>query len=492
MPGLNASLYIGLSGLQATQSALTVVGHNIANINTASYSRQQVTLSANPSQVFGTLQYGTGVGVASILGVRDKYLELQITQTTSRQAAAETRTATLEGISSVFEEDGSSGLSTLIGNCFTAFQKLAANPEDGSVRTGVIGQAQSLVSGLKSRYQTLEDQVSAADQNVGSLVTQVNTLTKQIAQLNTTISATATEGEDSDARDQRQALVNQLAKLVGIQTYEDADNNLQITLDSGSAALVSGSTAYAMTATPDASLDNHCRVDVVMGGTTVDVTGRISGGSLGANLELRDTTLPGYEAQLDELAAGIASGTNLLHRTGYALDGTTTGEDFFLGTSANGANGLPATVSAADNYKGMVNALAVNSALVDDPCLVAAADAAGSAGNNGIASAIAALRSAAATVDTNGDGTGDSGPFGTVVSSLVNRIGTDLQSGETASTTQQNLVSALQTQRQSVSGVDLDEEATQLLAYQRGYQAAAHFISVIDNLTSQLMSQFAT
>lgn len=499
MPGLTSSLNIGLSGLQAAQGALNVVGHNIANVNTPNYSRQRVTLSANQPQTFGTLDFGTGVSLTNILGSRDKFLELQITQSTSRQSGANTRYQGVEGISSVFQDDGTSGLSTLVQKYFESFQQLSARPEDGSVRTAVVGQAQSLVNGLQSRYQLLEDQRTQADKAVASLVNEINTLTTQIAALNDRISSEPSEGADSDGRDQRQELANKLASLVGIQVFEDNRNRLQITLDSGAAVLVSGSTAYAMSATPDATLNNHYRVEVDMGGgTPVNVTTAIREGSLGANLDLRDNILSGYQRKLDELAAGIVSRTNLLHRTGYALDGTTTGNDFFLSAAAaNGANGLPTTVSAATFYQGMVNTMSVNAAVSGNPSLIAAAQAnapatipPASAGNNQNARAIAALQTATLTVDTNGDGVGDSGPYSTTVSSLVNTVGTNVQGYKTASTGQENLLSALKTQRDRVSAVDMDEEATALLAYQRSYQASARFISVIDQLTAQLVTQF--
>jgi flagellar hook-associated protein 1 len=505
MPGLNASLNIGLSGLQAAQGALTIVGHNIANVNTPNYSRQRADLSANAPQVFGSLEYGTGVNLENILGVRDKFLEMQITQSTSRQSGANTRYSGVEGISSVFQDDGTSGLSSLVQNFFESFQQLAARPEDSSIRTNVVGQAQSLVNGLKTRYQLLEDQRTQADQGIASTVTEVNTLTAQIAALNDRISSEPSSGADSDGRDQRQALANQLAGLVGVQVFEDNRNRLQITLDSGAAVLVSGSNAYTMSATPDVALGGHYRVDVDMGGAApVNVTSLIREGSLGANLDLRDNILTGYESSLDELAAGIVGQTNMTHRTGFDLSGAavagTAWQDMFLGAAANGANGIPVTVSAANHYLGMVNAMTVNAAIVAAPSHIAAAGAANSIGNNTIALALANLQKTANTVNTtlatvagpNGADQGNTGPYSTVISGLVGTIGTDAQKYETASTTQDNLLSALQTQRSRVSGVDMDEEATSLLAFQRSYQASAHFISVIDQLTAQLMTQFAT
>ncbi len=283
---------------------------------------------------------------------------------------------------------------------------------------------------------------------------------------------------------------------MGIQVFEDDHNRLQITLDSGAAVLVGGSTAYLMTATPDNALDNNYnRVDVQMGSTAFDVTTLVREGSLGANLSLRDTTLKGYERTLDELAAGIVGQTNLTHRTGFDLSGAavagTAWQDFFQGTVVNGADGLPTAGVTAGSYRGMVVAMSVNANIVATPARIAASDAANSPGNNVIAKALANLQNLG-TVDTDGDGAGDTGPYSTVISGLVNTIGTNIQSYKAASTTQDNLLSALKTQRDRVSAVDMDEEATALLSFQRSYQASAHFISVIDQLMAQLMTQFAT
>jgi flagellar hook-associated protein 1 FlgK len=348
-----------------------------------------------------------------------------------------------------------------------------------------------MISSLQSRYQLLTDQRNSADQSVTSLVKEVNSLTSQIAKVNQEISTESTEGANSDARDQRKALTDQLATLVGINVFEGSRGEYQISLDSGSAVLVSGSTAYNLQAnTPDPTLDGHVRVQALMGGTTVDVTNAIKDGQLGAKLDLRDNILAGFQQQLDQLAAGVAGQVNLLHRTGFALDGVTTGTDFFQSGVANGANGLPTTISAANNYKGMVNSLAVNASVTGNPGLIAAAGIGGAVGNNANAQSIANLQSATSVVDTNGDGVADTGPYSTIVGSLISDVGTKAQSYDVQNTTQQNLVSALQTQRDRISGVDLNEEATNMMNLQRGYQASARFISVINQLTDQLVNQF--
>ena len=491
MSGLNASLNIGLSGLQASQAALNVVGHNIANVNTPNYSRQQAILKSNGSQTFGNLQFGMGVTVNNILGVRDKFLDLRITQATSAKSGADVRYSSLEAVASVFTENGEdSDLGTLVQNFFKGFQELSSKPEDGSIRTNVVGKAQSLINGIKSRYELLEAQRTQADKNIGSLVTEVNTLTAEIAKLNARIATETTEGADSDARDQRQGLANELAALVGVQTFEDSHGQLQVTLDGGKGVLVNGSKSGTMMATQNAAT-GFSDVTVSFGsGTPLDVSTSIKEGSLGANLDLRDDVLAGYQQKLDELAAGIAGQVNLVQRGGYSLTGASMATtDFFGQFASNGADGLPTTVAAVDHYKGRVNALTVNVAVVSNTDLIAASGT-GAAGDNMNARKLAALETAANTVDTNGDGVGDSGPFSTVIGSLVNTLGTDAQGYETRSTEDENLLTALQTQRDRVSAVDLDEEATTMLTFQRGYQASARFISVINQLMDQLVNNF--
>ena len=491
MPGLSYSLNIGLSGLQSAQSALGVVGHNISNVNTPGFSRQRPILTTNPSQIFGGLSYGAGTGVAAVESIRDRFLDLQILQTTSVKSGMDIRYQTLEGISPVFDPSADANLNTLVQKFFQGFQDLAARPEDAALRTNVVGKAQAMVNGLKDRYTLLTEQRNQANQAVASLVTQVNGLLSDIASLNQQIANEIPKGSNNDGRDQRKEATDKLASLIGVTAYEASDGTYTIMLDSGSASLVVGTTAYGLSLTPDPLNNNYNSVLVSLGGAaTVNVTGQITGGELGGRLDLRDNLLAGYNRQLDQLAAGIQSSVNLQHRTGFALDGATTGLDFFQGGVANGANGLPATVNAAGFYLGAVSALTVNAAISANPTLIAAAGVAGAAGNNTNARAIANLQSNPATVDTNGDGVADSGPFSTVIGALVNSIGTATSTLQSSTTTQENLLAALENQRQRISGVDLDEEASRLIAFQRAYQASARFLSVIDQLTDQLVNQF--
>jgi flagellar hook-associated protein 1 FlgK len=348
-----------------------------------------------------------------------------------------------------------------------------------------------MVNGLQERYDLLTRQRDQANMAVGSLVTQVNSLLDQITEVNAAIASEVPKGSNNDARDQRKALTDKLAGLIGITAYEASDGTYTITLDSGSGTLVVGSTSFSLSVSPNPLNNNYNDVQLALGGaSTLNVTSLISGGELGARLDLRDNLLANFNRQLDQLAAGIQSNVNLLHRTGFALDGATTGLDFFRSGVANGANGLPPSVTAATFYNGAVNSLTVNAAIVADPTMIATAGVAGAPGDNAIVRAMASLETSTATVDTNGDGVADSGPFGTVVGMLVNSIGTESSRLQSNAATQESLLAALENQRQRMSGVDLDEEASRLISFQRAYQASARFLSVIDQLTEQLVNEF--
>lgn len=484
MPDLGYSLNIGLSGLRVSQDAISVLGHNIANVNTPGYSQQSAALTTSQSVAFGGFMFGNGATLAAVQSLRDQFLNLQVTQSIASQAGADTRYQGVEAVASAFTDDGTTGLSTQIQQFFASFGTLAGNPESGALRQAVLGQAQTMINEFKSTYGTLTSQVKSADQQVGSIVGQVNTLTDQIAALNARISARVDPTADNDAIDQRQQLTDQLSKLVGIQVSTDSNNQYQISLDSGAAILVAGPTSYKMSSAPDPANQNKLAVSVQSGNLSVDVTGKISGGTLGGYLDLRDTILPGYQDQLNRIAGSLAGQVNAQNEAGYVPPNSS------AATAAHGPALFGGNFDASGNpiYKDFINTLTLNPAVSADNSLIATAGTAGTgAGDNANALLLAGLQNTG-TVDVNGDGSVMSGPYTTIVTGLVNTVGTDAQKYNTIATNQQNLGNALQSQKTSMSGVDLDQQAALLLSYQQGYQAAAHFISTISQLTQQLMS----
>jgi len=291
---------------------------------------------------------------------------------------------------------------------------------------------------MKSRYGMIEEKRSEANKSVGSISVEVNTIAAQIARLNNEIACEYPKGSDNNSRNQRQALVDKLAELVGIQCYEDSQGRLTITVENG-IPLVSGSRAYSMV-TSDVNADGNYTVQIEIGnpietspgvwehGERIDVTADIKNGKMGGMLDLRDNILPGYLRNLDQLAAGVVQQVNALHATGYGLGTGGVQMDFFLGVYGNAANGLPldntsTPIDFTDYYRDMVRYLEVNPAIVGNPRYVASSSAPGESGNNEIARRIAELQTASDTVIVDNAGLITKGPFSTFLTNVANAVG---------------------------------------------------------------------
>jgi len=505
-----AGMDIGLTGLQAAQNAINVTGQNITNINTPGYARQRVNLETGFTVQIDKLQFGLGVNVKQVQSIRDRFLDMQLTQTITRQFGTKTRYEGVENVASLFVDNGESGLGVELQRFFQAFEELAARPENDAVRTNVVTRAQTLIAGLQSRYGMIEDKQIQANRSIASIVNEVNTITTQIAKLNQEIATEHPKGSNNNARDQRQALVDKLAELVGIQTHEDINGRMTITVENGM-PLVSGNGSVPMVANNVDANGNYI-VQVKIGSQVPDgpqnyedVTKNIKSGTLGGLIDLRDNILPGYMEKLDQLAASIVLQVNQVHNREHHGMPAGTGLDFFVAASAgNNPAGLPNGVIPGNGYKGMVAQLGVNSQIVDDPKLIVAGDPLSpnaGPGNNEVALELAALQNKENTVDGNNSyfgidpitglpTVGNSGPFSVFISSVANKVGNEGLGYKSTADTDENIRAALEVQRDRLSAVDFDEEATNLIVFQRSYQACSRFISVINQLTDQLVNNF--
>ena|GEM_PF-271949 len=517
-----AGMGIGLTGLQAAQNGINVTGQNIANINTPGYARQRVNLQTGFAVQIDKLQFGLGVNVNQIQSIRDRFLDMQLTQTITRMFGTKTRYEGVENVASLFIENGESGFGIELQRFFQSFEELAARPEDDAVRMNVVTRAQTWITGLQSRYALIEEKRAQANRSVASIAAEVNTLTAEIAKLNHQIESEVPKGSDNNSRDQRQALVDKLAELVGIHVYEDHHERLTITLENG-IPLVSGTTSLEML-TNDTDSEGNFIVEVRIGspkeyppgsgnwikGETFDVTSAIKNGTLGGMLDLRDNLLVEQLTELDRLAAGVVQEVNLLHITGHGLGTDPDQTYFFVGnnfdytdpnhlttginwtTGLPNENGLGVAIDISNDYKGIVKNLNVNSLIVDNPRYVASADAMGEPGNNVIALQLSELQDKQNTVkflDKDGN-TITKGPFSSFISSVANKIGNMALKLQADANTDENVRVALEIQRDRLSAVDFDEEATNLMVYQRSYQACSRFINVINQLLDQLINNF--
>jgi flagellar hook-associated protein 1 len=437
-------LETSLRGLLAQQQALNTTSHNIANASTTGYSRQVAVFQASPAYSMpgvttapaGPGQIGTGVDVASYQRIRDAFLDVQYRAQSMLQGQAQAQQDGLQQVQLAFNEPTDSGLSSLLSDYWGAWQNLSNNPEDMGTRQALAQSAASLATGFVSLSGQLDTLQSQTAQNVTDTLSQVNDVATQIAQMNVTIQKLeATGASPNDLLDQRDLLIDQISAIGNVSVTNGTNGSVDISF--GGASLVTGGTSATLAESDLASL---------------------SSGKLQGLITLRDTTIPGYQTQLNTIASTLITKTNAQSAAGFDLNGNAGGA-FFTGTDATD--------------------IAVNPALISNPGLIAAS-ASGAVGDAGNALQMADMQ----TTPTIGSATIDA-----AYTQLVTQVGADVQQSTNQVDTTTALVNALQNQRQSVSGVNLDEEMTNLITFQRGYQASARALSAMDDMLDQLINR---
>ncbi|MEW5978201.1 MAG: flagellar hook-associated protein FlgK [Acidobacteriota bacterium] len=464
MATLFGSLEIGRKSLNASQLALEVAGNNIANINTPGYSRQRAVLQPSLPLATGAGLIGTGVDVTSIQGVRDRFIEARLSGVLQSHARQEEIVGYLSQVESVFDIHAS-GLQDSIANFFNSFSSLSQNPESVPYRGNVILAAQNLVSQFQASSQQLTTIQRNLDQAVTSAVHEINRLAAGIASLNQQIFSLELGGAEANSlRDERQELLNELSEWVDIRYYEDESGSVSVSVAAGTIPLVSSVISQPLNTN---TVDPASQLVQVRSATAVLDT-RIEGGKLAGFLEVRDRLIPRYLAQLDELASAVITEVNALHTSGLDLD---------LNAGINFFDPDPAPVSGA------AARIALNPAIASNPRLIAAAGgSAAGTGNNETALKLAGLASARVL-----GGVPPTQTLADALGALQFGIGNDQQDAKQRLNTQSSLLTQLRNQRDSISGVSLDEEAIDLVRFQRAFQAASRYISLIDSLTEELM-----
>lgn len=453
--GLSSALEIGKRGLIIYQVATEVTSENIANVNTEGYSRQRVILETSPPTTHNGFPLGTGVKISTVERYYDGLLQQQLVTANSASGYDTLCSEVLQQIEPSFNELTNDGIGSAITNYFQAWEDLSTNASGTTERQVLLSQAQVLADNFNAVSTTLNDVIEAQDTSLTALTADVNNMLTNIASLNAQIKQTElVSGNANEMRDQRDLLVKQLAEQMGVKYTENADGTTDVYVQDSTPAtyyLVQGDQAGSLTV-GGTSPTRTVTINSVSGATkTVDSTLYTAqdGGTLWATLQLRDVIIPDYLNQLDTLANDIISGVNTQHQAGFDINGDP-GTNFFSGTTA-------ATFSVS----------------ITDPDKIAAASTIASApGGNGNALLIADLQSG----------------FSTSYNTLVSQIGLDVDQAETVVEQDEAYLKQLNTLRDSKSGVSLDEELTNLVMYQRSYQASAKLITTVTEMMDTLLA----
>jgi flagellar hook-associated protein 1 FlgK len=450
---LSSILSIARSGLSAQQRVLDTIAHNIANADTEGYTRQQTTLQAGVPLLTPHGAIGTGVVAEAAKRLRDGFLDTSYRQEAGLQSQYATTRDLLDQVQSALGEPGSAGLSASLGQFYDAFSDLANDPNGSTTRF----LARQAGQQLAARFRGLAGSLSQASQNalaqLQGRVGEANGLLQQVTQLNAQIVAARGAGGVPDLEDQRDMAIDRLTKLMGVRAVSYAD---------GSVGVLTGDTLLA-----DGM--NHQTLSVTTVGAGWGVTSgggaplNLGGGEIGALTQFTQATLPGLQGQLDQLAGQVVASVNALHQSGTVTNSNpaTTGVPFFDPSG---------TTAATIDLSSQVKASAAN----------IVTGATGSAGDASIALQISQLRGSA-VVALGGQSASD------FYASVVADVGSLRQTADRGATAQETLVSNIDAQRQSVSGVNTDEEMIAMIRGQQAYSAAARIVGVADEMMQDLL-----
>ena len=461
MPSTFLGFDIGSSGMAAAQVGQDVTGHNIANANTPGYSVQQANQQANsplfaPDAVEGTLpggQIGTGVSVNTITRAQDQYLDSQVRGGNGTLGFQSAQSDALQQIENAYGEPSNTGLNAALTTFFQGFNSVANTPEDLGVRSTAIQNGVTLTNAFQSVGAQLDSVGAQLSQKATSDIQTINSYGAQIAALNATIRSSNVAGEQpNDLLDQRGQLLDKLSSLANVNILNNSDGTVNVSV--GTTDLVVGVDANPVT---------------VAG---LQARGDLQSGDL-AGVVQAQATEQANKTDLNNLAAAVASHVNSVHSAGAGLDGST-GLNFFTVTAGSEAG-----------------TITVNSALLSDPSKLAAAQAPATAGaapppgDATVATKLAGLQNVSLP---GGSGALTGKTLLGYYQENVSNAGAVAATAKTGAAAAQSSITQLSNQRDSITGVSTDTELTNMLQYQRAYQASARFIQTQDSMLNTLIT----
>jgi flagellar hook-associated protein 1 FlgK len=459
-----SSLNAATTALWAQRRALDVTGQNIANVNTEGYSRQRVDLqaiggSAIPAFYSTSPGIGAGVSADDVQRIRDAFLEGRGHTEHANSARLLVEADTLEQVETAFREPGKTGIQSLLSEMWDGWEDVANQPDTDAARAQVIQRMETLVGGLQFSSSSLEAQWDQTRDNLDVLVKDVNAAAETVAELNKAIRVAKQAGlPANDLSDKRDVLVMKLADQVGATVRPGQYGTLDVVV--GGMSLVSGSNANKLAVAGPVDPDlitatDKPRIVTASGGYTVTAAG-----TAGGQLSALNAIIPGYRAQLDGIAKGLADSLNAAHATGFDRTG-------LPGGAVLGSSGGPITAASIK-------------VMISDPKLLAASSVGPTGGvaalDNGNADKISQLRQ---------DVTGTDAGYRKMIVELGVQAAVAIRN--------QDIQAVISTQvdaaRESVAGVNIDEEMTNMLSFQHAYSAASRMITAIDQTLDTLINR---
>lgn len=465
MATLNMAFDIATNALEADQSALNIVSNNVANASTPGYTREVANWQENDPVTINGISYGQGAQVTGPVSQRDRVLEQSLQQQDQVASASTARLTALDQLQSIFSQvttansssstAATNGISQDLAAFFDSLSQLESSPSDNSLRQQVLTSAANLAGDFQAASSQLSGQQTSLDQQSTSLITQINTLTQSIANLNLEIQSASPNSDAGTLEDQRQQDLTQLSQLIGIHQIQTEDNGLTITTSSG-ALLVSEGKSYSLTTGPLGGVTHFFDAE----GNDITTALASGGGQIGGLITVRDQDIPQVENALDTLAFSLGTQVNTVNEAGSDANGNPGVVIFNLpGTSA----GAAAAISVAVTDPSQIAAAASGQGSLDDTNLLAMAN----------------LQNQAIVA-----GSTPANYF----SDFISALGSLVSGVSTQNAAQQASVTQLQNQVDSLSSVDLNEEASAMETLEQSYQAASKIFTILDSVMTSALN----
>lgn len=515
MPSTFHSIETAKRSLFTQTAALNTTGHNIANANTEGYTRQTVKMRASiPMEAYGINrsnvpgQLGTGVEFDAIERIREKFLDSQYRGENTELGSWTIRSNTLDKLQQIMNEPSDTGIRKVLDNFYKSWSDLSKDPESVTARTIVKENALALTEAMNHMSKQLSNLSADLTSNVEAKASELQSYVNSIADLNQSITKIEGLGDNAnDLRDQRDLIVDKISKIVNVTVTDTAQG---YNVNMGGQALVAG---FAPTAGINGAFLQ-----------AAFASNDLQGGEVHGMIISRDQFVADYTAQMDNLANTLATGDisvtlpkgsvlpegtvlngvtytgtnrtlqsdltvtvkglNGLHQLGYTQEGKDTNGNMVAGKPFFVASNNGGTITAGN--------ITLNTVIADNPNAIAASlRVTGTApteelvkGNNTLASLMANLKLNSFTSVS----TGNTATIDSFFSSMVGQLGIEAQEATRQTQNSTALVSQVETMRQSVSGVSLDEEMSNMIKFQHAYSAAARFMTTFDQLLDKLIN----
>ncbi|GAA2504643.1 flagellar hook-associated protein FlgK [Winogradskya humida] len=482
------SINTALTSLYAQRRGLDVTGQNIANANTEGYTRQRVDMQASVGSVVPvrwatTDGLGTGVEINDVQRLRDQYLENRGRTEHGNSSYLTNQAAAYNSLEDVFAEPGDTALQAQIHDMWAAWGDVGDEPNSTAARSALVQQSKVVSDNINSAYGSMDAQWSANSSQLAKYATEVNTTAGTIAQLNDSIvKAKATGVVVNELEDRRDSAVLHLSELTGATAQLRTNGSMDVFV--GNSLLVNYNTTRQMSATAgvatmDAQRDYNDGLlppgSKPAGLTWTDNGDSVqAGGTMGSMVDTMTSILPNMAAKLDKVAKSMVDIVNTATNAAYKSDGTA-GGDFFVGDFTTGRYarnmrvGITNPSDIAVSGKNETNADGT-------PKLDPVSGLPVGTNDGSVANTLASTAKLANSPDVS-------------YQSMIADLGVNAQTATRRSEIQANVTDQVDAAREAESGVNLDEEMTNLLTYQRGYEAASRVLTTIDSMLDQLINR---